>query len=926
MSVLRKKYFSLQTQSFIEIQTDPNNAFDSADVSNVYNDETVRLVKFGADIDSGKMDELISDLVYNDKLLLSNFQKINSLLSNGTFYSVGDDFQIYNVEKVDLIDGTYIKSFGIKSGQIKYNDEVIFLEPEQNYKIINSVVTGSTNTINLNNTTNLSTGSIIFGSEFENGTTIQGITGTQVSLSKNFITTPSNSSLVLFMDIPTFTVGSNISTNNIDEISLEGSYPVWRRDLISYDIKNSTWEIIKGQEILNIPPINTQLDALYQIQSIIHVSSDLHRITLSKNNRILTDDFDLNNNNKKYAKIFLSDNKTFDGEYEITNINTINNTITVRIPLFRDNSKNQQIIGGYIDLSKIAIFSILVYKASANSPSLIIDDIEKIALTSGITGGIQNIIKAQIENDGKYYSIKTNDYIHLIDYQGRLLDWDQGQGFNVNSQLGYAFTDEDNIYNQFQVPFPDYANIDGGFLTNVPFILKEVNNNVFGLQSIDLTSIKIGIKNNPISIGQEGIQYRISTYIPLSDELSITSVNIQYNNTIILKTIINNPTINFLNLGINTSRKDFILITDGKGSFQIGKITIVGSTYLEITNLFKPIDSTSKFIIFNNTIEEILNSNNYITNDSIRSQVLSGINGYFGQDNVFSKIKLIFGTNIPRINIKKWYFLNLTGYSEDFFQQGTPYIATSDFQNTSVEKSSSFIEIFYDTVSGKYPNDNLLIEDEFGDIFTESRSRTEAPHFRPAKYQVFARALDRDIDYPQNQDEVFVDVHVGKIKFHPLSKPRKLFVSYFKLDVIDGNSSDFSIKHVDIETGLKTNIQDKIVEIDSRFNNSSEVKKSWLVNGLISSENSGFLGPFSVDESNTYNIIYKDSSFENFTFDEDNYTVKFSNHLYDNPVYVGESNVILDNVNLEITNSESNFISNELISNFDFLDYESCVS
>ena len=926
MSLLRKKYYSIQVGDYIDVPTTPNLTFNSSDISNIYNDETIRLIKFGSEVNSSKIDEMISDLVFNDKLLFDSFQKINSLLSNGTFYSIGDNFDIYDIQKVEYLDGTYIESFGIKSGQIKYNDEVIFLEPLKNYKTITDVASGVTNVITLNSIVNLSVGSVIFGSEFQSGTTIEtiNINNKQITLSKNISSDVLPDSLVLFMDIPTFTVGEDI-----DEISSSGSYPVWRRDLISYDITNSSWEVTKGVEILNIPPINTQLDVIYQIESILYVSEDKHKIKLSVNNRDITNDF--TTDGSSYAKVNLSNNKAFDGLYQVTDIDTINNAITVRIPTFRDDSKNQISSGGYIDLKKIGIISILVYKASASAPSLIFDQIEKVAPNSGITGGIQDIIRAQIEPDVNYYNIKSNDFVHLVDIEGRLLDWEEGQGINVLPELGYTYEFYQNNldHSQFQVPFPAYAGIETGYLTNVPFILQEATNNVFGISTIDLVYLNIGIKNTPISIGQEGLEYRITNYNPISDELSVASSTSQKTNNIITKTTINNPAINFNNIGINLTRKDFILITSGKGYYQVGKISNFGANFLEVINLSKELDSTSKFIIFNNTLTEIIYSSNFVTNDYIRGQVLSGINGVFGQDSVYSKVQLPLGDqndNVPKISLKKWYFLNLKAYTEDNYEQGSPYIVIENITNSSIPASSAFIEVFYRTISGKYPSGNLLIEDEFGDIYTDFPGRAESPHFRPTKYQVIARALDRNLNYPQDTDEVFVDTHTGKIKFHPLSKPRKVFVSYNKLDVLDGNSTDFSIKHIDVETGLKTNVQDKISEIDSRFNNQTEIKKTWLVNGLISKEDSGFLGPFKVDEDNTYNIIYKDTTFENFTFDEDNYMVKFSNHQYDNPVYIGENNVILDNLNLVVTNPNTNFISSELISEFDFLDYEAGVS
>jgi len=922
MSVLRKKYYSLQTASFIDVPTTANQSIDSSDISSVYNDETIRLIRFGDDIESGKMDELVSDLLYNDQVLFDNFQKTNSLISDGTFYSVGDNFQIYDVKKVDYLDGTYIQSFGVKSGQIKYENEVIFLDSEKHYKTVSPNASGSS-FVTLNNTTNISVGSIIFGSEFENGTEVIGITGTNIQLSKNLKSSISSNSLVLFMNIPTFKVGTEI-----EEIGDYDIYPIWRRDLISYNIKNSNWETLKGIELVTIPPINTQLDVIYQIESITHVSNDIHQIKYKKNNRNINSDFTIGD----YLTISKSNNKTFDGEYEITAINSINYTINVRIPLFRDSSKNQLTAGGLIDLKILGLLSILVYKANSNSPTLIIDEIENISGIAGISGGVQNIIGAQISPDDQYYRIKNNDYVHLIDLEGRLLDWEEGQGIEINPELGYSYNENDlKNYDQTQIPFPNYAPIENGNLTNIPFILKEIDNNVFGLTAVDLIQIKIGIKNNTISIGQEGITYRVTTYPQIGSQIKVHSSSVQRDqNQKIVKTTIVNPLINFTTLGISLIRKDFILIVDGKGVHQIGKIINFGNEFIEISGLTKELDNSSEYIIFQNTITIISNSESFIESENIRGQVLSGVNGFFGDQNLYSKVSLSYDNSIPKIELKRWYFLDLSGYNSliNITQQGTPYIIIEDPDNPNESASSSFIEVFYTTVSGKYPNGNLLIEDEFGDISLEFKERAEAPHFRPIKYQIIARSLDQLLDYPQDLDEVFVDVHIGQIKFHEDSKPRKLFVSYNKYDIIDGNSTDFSIKHVDIENSLKVNVQDKITEIDSRFNSETTLKKSWIINGLISDEDSGFCGPISVDFQNSYNVIYKDPSFTNFSFDEERYVVKFNNHLYDQLVYVGENNLLLNNFSLEVpsgTNGDS-LIGGTLINSLDFLDYKNMVS
>ena len=932
MSVLRKKYFSLQSNSFVDIPTVANQNFSSLDIGASYNEETIRLVKFGDNVDSSQIDQTFIDLLHNDKKLFDEYQKINSLISNGSFYNVGDNFEIYNVKIDERVDGDYIKSFGIKSGQIKYNDEIIFLEPSSFYSTVKSVASGSTKIIELNSTdidiqNNISQGSIIFGSEFRDGTQVVGITGTSVELSQNLKSnyTLASGSVVLFMDIPTFEIGKEIDT-----IGDYSNYEVYRRDLISYNIQKSQWEILKGTEVIQtIPPINTQLDVIYQIESIVYVSGTTHQVKVKKSNRSITNDFSIGD----FLNLVKTDNKTFDGSFEILSLDSVNYTINIKIPLYRDNSKNQVIAGGYVDLKTIGVLSVLLYKTSDSSTSVVIDSIKNITSIAGITGGVQNIIKAPINEYNSYFYIKTNDFVHLTDIKGRLLDWEDGQGIITSPVIGYSYNEDTNndtylkVYDETSVPQPHYANIDTGKLTNIPFILTNIQNNVFGLNFVDLISFNLGIRNNPTSIGQEGITYKISTYPQLSDPLTSTNVNsiIQNNQKV---TTITNVNLNFNSFGITVLNEgsDFILISSGQGYLQIGKIIEVQRNYIQVTGLYKDITTSSQFIIFKNQIQDVTNSSNYITSDNIKSQVLSGINGTFGDQNSYSKVSLEYTdlNNIPKINSSTWYFLSLKGYNDitNPQQQGTPYIVTESLISNNNDASSSFVEVYYRTVTGKYPGDSFKIEDEFGDISTQYNDRSQAPHFRPTKYQVIARSLDEKINYSQDEDEVFVDVHIGAFKFHPDAIPRRVFVSYNKYDVIDGNSTDFSIKHVDVSDTLKINLQDKISDIDYKFNEENEIKKSWKINGLISDENFGFTGPFDVDINDSYNIVYKDSEFTNFSFDEEKYLVKFSNHLYDTPIYVGKNNVLLENISLEKDSiSTEDFTTGQLISDFSFLDY-----
>ena len=97
MAKLRKKYYSNKTGSFIEVPTSQTSVFNSTDIGSSINDETIRLIKYDSDIDSSVIDETFADLLYNDTKLNDELNKLNSLLSDGVFYDVGDTFKIYDV-------------------------------------------------------------------------------------------------------------------------------------------------------------------------------------------------------------------------------------------------------------------------------------------------------------------------------------------------------------------------------------------------------------------------------------------------------------------------------------------------------------------------------------------------------------------------------------------------------------------------------------------------------------------------------------------------------------------------------------------------------------------------------------------------------------------------------------------------------------
>ena len=918
MAKLRNKYYSKATNSYVDVPTSQSIPFSSTDVGELVNEETLRLIRYDSDVDSSVMDEALSDLLYNDNKLNDELRKLNSLLSDGTFYGVGENFNVYDVDTVETASGTFVTSFRVGSGQLKYGEEVLFLAPQVSYGVVSPVV-GNNRSVTFSSLNNVTVGTYVYGSEFEEGTRVTSVVERTVTFNKPLKSTLPSASLVLTYDSPTFSVGVEIP----NVTGTYQSYPVYRRDVVSYNVNSSSWNVTVGPELPVVPPGATQLDVLHQIESVTHVSGSNFRLKLRKNNRSVTRDFPIG----QETHVKKTNNGVYDGSWNVVSVDSVTNSVVVNVLHLRDNSKDQLTPGGYVDNHNVALFSVLVYKNSQDASSLIFDEIKKVQAYSGLTGQVQNVIRTKVQRDESgTYCLKTKDNVHLVDVEGRLLDWEQGQDADVFPELGYTINENQLVsYDESQVEYA-YKPVNEGNLSSVPFVLNEVANNVFGLSEVSVGYFKLGVKNNNTSIGNEGLTWRVVTFSEVVPERSVQTVSLlRDTDETLLKVTLYDPFYNYATAGVSVSRGDFVLVTSGPGSVGVGKVVAVGSDYLEVTGLYKPPTSASKYVVFNNTTVVLENSESYVTSENVRSQVLSGVSGSFGNELGYSKVSLTYSNVAPKVQTKKWYFLQLKGYNppENPVNQGTPYLVVESPKNESTSPyTSNFVELYYRTLAGSYPNGNLLIEDDFGNLSNTYSGRSESPHFRPVRYQVVAKALDDNLQYPQDYDEVFVDVRSGRIKFHPQSNPLNLYVSYNKYDVLDGNSTDFSIKHVNPSTNTKENLQDTVQSLSERLSGPNNSTRPWSVNGLVSSDTNGVTGPLSVNPDNYYGLVLKDSNFSNHSYDEEHYVVKLSGHKYDNAVYVGDNEVFLENTSFEVTYDEGNnsFMSGELVANYDFLD------
>lgn len=933
MAVLRRKYFSFTQANITNLPTSQSVTFDSRDIAEGSSPEKIRLIPFGDFLTSGALADIISDLVYNDIQILAETRSLSALTSEGIYESVLNSFNVQPIEYINFSGEDYIKKFIIKDGQLNYKNDNVLIESSKIARFTNATIGTPKASFNENNL-DIKLGSLIRSTSIDFGSQViakDGVSG--ITANKNFNETLliNNNDVLFFTTEPVFEVSTTTpGTLNFEDITVVSGinindlYPRYRRDLIEIDAITKEFNVVKGAESSRRPPINTQLDSNYQIKSITRVSGIRHRIYLKQNIRIISNDLSLG----KDISITGSTNKKFDGEWSIKNIGSdiAGNYIDIDIPEYRNASNNQIEAGGYVQFNRYGLYSVLLYKPTPDAPTLILDEIQRVSTFSGLLGETIRIVRAELNKDQEnFYGVDTRDYAHLIDSQGRLLDWEYGQDTTILPQVAVGYTNVDQ-YAESQVQFPNYENLNKGTaegtFTNIPFIISEINDNVFNKTIIELAGFNLGIKNNPESIGNEGLEIKIS-----SADL-VFGLPRKITNSIQSKTSLSDAGLNF-SQPINSYQvkvNDFIYITAGAGVGQIARVSTISPTTLTLIGLSKFIDNTSFYVIFkNDSIYDITNSLVSISASNINSQIISGVNGKFGEFNRYRKVFIEYDIS-PEINLGQYYFLRIRGYNEGAVTwDSTPFILTENPNARVVndqKKLSTFHEVLYKTFQGIYPSGEFLIEDELGDLSEEKIERGLAPHFRPIRYQITARGLDYAGEevIPPSENIVYVDVHTGRIRFYPGAEPRRLYASYYKSDKLNGKSTGYSLKHREYSQDLQVNIQDKITEIENKFEKGTVFKKPVTFNGIKSSfPVDGFKGPFSIEPDNPFKLTYIDSvNHNNFNIDEENFIIKLTNHYYDDISAVDKDGIYTTNDNISLKDIISGGTIN---SDLDFLDW-----
>lgn len=942
--ILRKKYYSNTTKNFVDVPTITNSIFDSTDIgasgSNV--DDTIRLIPYGDALSTSKLGDLIGDLLHNDNLLNEQNSYNASLLGDGIIKRGLRDFGIIKLKFPSLSSGSYLSSFGILGGSLKYKDTVIQNENQRISKIITAV---SPLTLTLNNTNNLSIGDLVVTKDYSSGTQIASKTITTVTLDSPLTGSLNVGDPVIFIKVPVFGITGAVgvsASHTFGAITGSGTVPIYRRDLIEFNILNNTFEIIPGKELSFIAPIHTQLDSSYQVIDISHVSGFLHKIKLKSSLRDSRIGIDFTVGNQ--IKIRQTDDSLFDGDWIITAVDLINREITFRVDHIKNGdyyiSSSLEKTIGIIDIDKIALYSVPLIKHAALNASLgvsdllIIDRIENVFGFSGVSSSLNQTTKSLLTKDQDgFYGVKNRDYVHLCDNIGRPLDWEYGQSADQDPVIGYT-SFKDSVVNESLVgttwiesslpqtyTSPDTSlNLDS--FSNIPFSIGSINDDVFSTNYVYITEANIAIKNDPVSIGNEDLKYKLVSSSFVTGYTEPRSCNL----TASFYSRINESNLTLLsNLNIAT---DFVLITGGSGRGQVAKIISKDSTGFDIETLKIVLDSSSTYIALRNLID-IPGANGILSSSEINFQTITGINGSFGSYGEYRKIKLLFNT--VQISLSNFYFISLSQLNSPVPNPAwstPPKILISSFNESSDSYWSPFCEVYYKTIRGFYGDSNenyFSIEDDLGNIGTENNLRLVEPHFRPSKYTVLARGLDDFIGLsqdPPSEDIVYVDVHTGRVKFKSGSEPKNVFVSYYKKDSFASEPSDFSIIHKTESDSRNRTLQDKIAELDSHYTDGTSFHAPVVFNGIKSSfSENGFKGPFFVDPFDSFRIRYSlPNIFDNHKANHKDFMIKFSNHYFDEIVKLTKDSVYVLNDVFLIENivNEDTTINSPTI---DFQDY-----
>ena len=764
---------------------------------------------------------------------------------------------------------------------------------------------------------------------------------------------------------------NQIKISNIIETNFLNTFRTRRDVLLAYydqiEIQNNIIfdgiiDLIAGDErIGTYAPVDTQLLATPRIKKIEYLTvgnESFHRIHLD-------DLCMLKGRNQNGTEILFrkinqaftirnSINNIFDGEYTIKNINYENRTIDFVHPTFNGQfyqpQETENIIGyyGYLVPNIYVIYSILVYKDDGYSSETQIMQVDPVFEYIGLESGVTRIEKTALEiNTGGMFEVSNNSLRHLRNFNGNLLEYDDGQSSDVPSKFATGFTldeknDGDYILRPAEQQLPnEYDEIGLNSLANSHFIITEDNFSIINNSKISLSEVYLGIKNSLSSIGTEGIKIKIEALNMLyalddprrieniaeipGGELKITLLRPDSN-------IRPNDILFIMNNSYIVGQQKFY----GNGDYQTVKIKRIENDNLIIDIIPSTFTAYFKYetnypiyfnIIKHDEITKVCES--LLTNNEIRNQIINGLNGKFGDKNSYSKLK--FDRFIENINpnndlltngitlsqakdfkleINKYYYISVSGFVVNNIATSYSSILIED--HNAVDqlhfKKGIYREITIKSFKGRYPN-SIIISDDFGDINVFNITRTFAPFFRVAKYSIVAHDfsnLNVSLqDVPSREDVVLVDALSGRFKFHPNVTPSKIYLSYYNTEKLSGaaEAENFVFKR-----GNDSNdtIKGKIQDLDNKYVYGADFKSPITVNGIIFNETLNYKGPFRIKNNKIElktNNNFVDLDTNKFDVEIDKNSVYEIIDIEKNSVYL-KTNVIEKNNELQSINRQ----------------------
>lgn len=867
MAKLKKLYYSLTQNTFFNVL----NLNNTSDIGSVYSAESLRLIPFGAPVETQNLLQLVKDLLYNDIQINLESSQLGFTLANGIFKNVGTEFSYQ--ETINIPD---LKKIKFLSGQIKIGQSVVYYDTEADNSVIKGNITSGSDIItNLYTVSFLKPGMSINHPNFPSGTTIRKI----LSSSSIKVSAVSNNTLTF----------QNLGFANDYSYEIM-NLPVNCNTVSGSDIITDIYsvnDIYLGMNIISaVFPDNTK------VIEIINASS------VRVSNNALTSNINIS--------IIFSSEIQNEGFFRRDSVQ-INTDGQIFFVLGNENS---QITAEHTQQDALnsdcyVLYSMLIKKTAGIT---YIDSLTKLFKYTGLVSSVLSIKRG--ENDINYentYEIENGDSIHLTDINGGLLNWESGQSDNVNiSSLGAGYTENTEadeylkFYDRTQLP-QTFDDLNTYSLVNIPFKITNIQN-IFGNSiNVPVKKVLLGVKRDSADYGDEGIEIKISTAEPLFEVPE--NINSFISNASNATVTVNAYNFSSLINGYQITVNDFILVTSGDGRFQTGKIESFSGNTLIIKGLTKNLNASdpgrSSIQIFkNSTVSEVLNSDIFIDNSSLVSQILSGQNGRFGQGLEWARISLDY-TVSPVIQQDKWYFLQVKGYNINPPTWGNlPYITIEKpYASLNDNKTrSAYFQINYSLIAGIYPNGDFLIEDEFGDIGETRSERLLEPHFRPDKYNLIANNLSDSNNYTLfqsilNPEDVFVDVKHGKVMFKKGYEPRRVYFTYNKINVLNGDSSANNLRFNRLNNSWSSNIQNKLIELDLRFKKGTDFNSVIKTDGIRTLEDINFYkGSFDIEKNKV--ILKDDYNFHNKS--SENHLFKLNRGYTDEIVSISKNELFLN--------------------------------